>query len=328
MTAHRFTRFLPWSLAAIALVAAAPARSQVAAKPLPDGLFAAEPALRTAAIADVEKDGNASAIDKLSLMARGDPFAEVRAAACQALGTLGAKGQLGLLDELAKGDANDAVRAAAARAARKLRGEPEPEPKPYASPQPPGDAAPAAADDAHKAPEVKKPPEETIHTRHFAFGFGSMGGYGIAAINFRGRIPLPVKYLPWLGVELGGGWSPPQGYAIISGLMDPVTDRGVRWKLISGAAAVLFYLHRSHYLPLRGGFDTGQGPYIQLGYGFEMLNDEGFMSWGVEVGLHIHPVAVKYAREIVDPEDRSDGGDPAIWPVAPFVRFSLHFYPI
>lgn len=327
MRDHRFQRAARGIVSAIALLAAAPAWAQATAAPLPEGLFSAEPALRAAAIAEVEKAGNASAIDKLALMARGDPFAEVREAACRALGALGATGRLGLLDELAAGDANDAVRAAAARAARLLRGEPEPAPKPPVAEGPAPPASPRA-DDAHKAPEVKRPQEEAIHTRHFAFGFGTMGGYGIAAFNLRGRIPVPARHLPWIGVELGGGWTPPQGYVIVSGLMDTITDRDVRWKLISGAAALLFYLHRSHYLPLRGGFDIGQGPYIQAGYGFEMLNDEGFLSWGAEVGLHVHPVAGRFAREIVDPGDRTDGGEPTIWPVAPFVRFSLHFYPI
>ena len=108
--------------------------------------------------------------------------------------------------------------------------------------------------------------------------------------------------------------------------MDKVTDDDARWKLISGGLAVLFYLHRNHYIPLRAGFDPGQGFYGQIGYGFEMLNKEGFFSWGLELGLLIHPGAVDWAREIVDPEDYSDGADPKIWPVAPFARFVLHFY--
>jgi hypothetical protein len=306
------------------------ATAQDAAKPLPEGVFAADPALRVAAVAEVEVGRNVAATEKVAAMARGDQVAEVREAACRALGTLGTVAQLGLLDELARSDANDAVRAAAARAARKIRQEPEPATGPFLAPQNgTAPASPEEADDAHKAPKFKKPKDESIQTRHFAFGFGSMGGYGLAAIDFRGRIPLPVKYLPWLGIELGGGWTPPQVYVIVSGLTDTVTGDDIRWKLISGGAAVLFYLHRMHYIPLRFSFDLGQGPIGQIGYGFEMLNDEGFLSWGVEIGLLIHPAANKYAKEIVDIEDRNgDGDNPAIWPVAPFARFSLHFYPI
>jgi hypothetical protein len=322
MCVHRSSISVFVFLVASSMASAAAAQAQ----PLPEGLFSEQPTARVAAIGEVEAQRTASAVDKLASMARSDTVAEVREAACRALGAFRATQHADVLQFLAANDPNDAVRAAAEKALRQVRGEKEPEAKPFLPPEPEAVAPPAATDDAYKAPELVKPPEEQIQTLHFAFGFGSMGGYGLAAINVRGRIPVPAKYLPWIGVEIGGGWSPPQAYVVVSGLMDPVTGRDVRWKLISGGAAVLFYLHRNHYIPLRGGFDIGQGPYGQLGYGFEMLNDEGFFSWGVEVGLHIHPAAVRFAREIVDPGDRSDGNDPQIWVVAPFARFSLHFY--
>jgi hypothetical protein len=310
-------------VAALALSFAGAAHAQ--AQPLPEGLFAAEPAARIAAVGEVEAKAIAAAVDKLAAMARTDTVAEVREAACRALGALEATAHADLLQFLEANDPNDAVRAAAAKALRQLRKEPEPLAGPFLPDAPAADA-PAATDDAYKAPEIVKPKEEEIQTLHFAFGFGSMGGYGLAAIDARGRIPVPAKYLPWIGIELGGGWTPPQVYVLVSGLIDPVTEDAKRWKLISGGAAILFYLHRNHYIPLRGGFDMGQGPYGQLGYGFEMLNDEGFFSWGLELGLLIHPAAVTFARKIVDPGDRSDGADPKIWVVAPFARFVLHFY--
>jgi hypothetical protein len=294
--------------------------------PLPEGLFSDQPSARIAAIGEVEAQHNQGAVDKLASMVRSDAVAEVREAACRALGALGAAGHVALLEAVSQGDANDAVRAAAAKALRRIRGEPEPEAKPFLPGEPTVAGPEAAVDDAHKPPEIVKPKAEEIQTLHFAFGFGSMGGYGLAAINMRGRIPTPAKYLPWIGVEIGGGWTPPQVYVLVSGLMDTVTADDERWKLIAGGLAVLFYLHRNHYIPLRAGFDPGQGFYGQLGYGFEMLNKEGFFSWGLELGLLIHPDAVRWAREIVDPEDYSDGADPKIWPVAPFARFVLHFY--
>jgi len=311
--------------AVVSITTAIASFASAQAKPLPEGLFSDQPTVRVAAIAEVESGRDEDAVDKLAAMVRSDPIAGVREAACRALGTLKATAHLELLQFVATGDANDAVRAAAGKALRQIRGEPEPEAKPFLPPEPGAAPPPEVVDDSHKAPELVKPKEEEIQTLHFAFGFGSMGGYGLAAINVRGRIPVPAKYLPWIGLELGGGWTPPQVYAMVSGLIDPVTEDDSRWKLISGGAAILFYLHRNHYIPLRCGFDPGQGVYGQIGYGFEMLNTEGFFSWGLEIGLHIHPSAVKFAREIVDPEDR-DNGDPEIWVVAPFARFVLHFY--
>jgi hypothetical protein len=322
MCVHRY--LIITFVVSIALMTAGTAAAQ--AKPLPEGLFSQEPTTRIAAIAEVEAQRNEAAVDKLASMARSDTVAQVREAACRALGVFKATAHVELLQFVSANDANDAVRAAAEKALRQIRGEKEPESKPLFPPEPETPAPATTADDAHKAPEFVKPKEEEIQTLHFAFGFGSMGGYGLAAINVRGRIPVPAKYLPWIGLELGGGWTPPQVYVMVSGLMDPVTGDDVRWKLISGGAAILFYLHRNHYIPLRGGFDIGQGPYGQIGYGFEMLNNEGFFSWGVEIGLHIHPAATKFAREIVDPGDYSDGKNPQIWIVAPFVRFVLHFY--
>jgi hypothetical protein len=294
---------------------------------LPDGLFDKDRAVRVTAIEQVEREGNRRAVGKLADLARYDAFADVRAAACRALGTLEAKEQLELLVYLAAYDANADVRAAAARSVRRIEGQPEPEPeRPIFAPE--TDAASAKAEDgdeggAFPMPSILQAEAEPV-TRHFALGFGSMGGFGIAAFDVRGRIATGSDGLPWVGFEIGGGWTPPTGYQIVSGLTEEITDDDIRWKLISGAAGLLLYFHRWHYVPIRGGFDPGQGPYAVLGYGFEHLNDEGFFSWGIEVGLLYHPVVKDWIGNVTDCD--GDACEEAVWPVIPYIRFSLHFY--
>ena len=295
---------------------------------LPDGLFGQDRLVRIASIDQVEREQNRNAVGKLADMARNDTWADVRAAACRALGVLGSAEQMELLVYLSAYDANADVRSAAARAARRLSGEPEPEPaKPLfgQSPEEASAAAGSGPDDSGGFPMPSLINEEpVVDTRHFAFGFGSMGGYGIAAFDVRGRIATGADALPWVGFEIGGGWTPPDVYPIVSGLTADITDDDIRWKLISGAAAVLLYFHRWHYVPLRGGFDPGQGPYAILGYGFEHLNDEGFFSWGVEIGLLYHPVVKDWIGNVTDCQ--GDACADAAWPVIPYIRFSLHFY--
>jgi len=296
----------------------------ITARPLPEALFAAEPAARVAGISEVERAGLTQAADKLASLAEYDAYPEVRVAACRALATLGLVDRVPLLEELARRDANAEVRAAAARAARQLSGAPAEEPRPFLpESQVSAGIAPEAGaetgDERYRGPRVKAAEPEPV-TKHFAIGIGTMGGYGIAALDLRLRFP------PWIGVELGGGWSPPGGFMLISGMQTSVTER--RWTLISGAAALLIYPARIHYIPVRFGFDPGQGPYGLLGYGFEGLNDEGFFSWGAEVGVLVHPFANEWMKNVTDCEERDacNSSEEGAWVVIPFVRFSLHFY--
>ncbi len=335
-------RMLPLRVVAIAFAAAAafpvtalaqepapavtPAAESSGDGRLPDGLFDQDQLVRIAAIEQVERERNRRAVGKLADLARNDAFADVRAAACRVLGTLEAKEQMELLVYLAAYDANADVRAAAARAVRRIEGQPEPEPAgPIFEQAPEQDPGEAGTDEGAGFPMPSLINEEpVVDTRHFAFGFGSMGGFGIAAFDVRGRIATGADALPWIGFEIGGGWTPPGGYPIVSGLTSDLVDDDIRWKLISGAAGLLLYFHRWHYIPIRGGFDPGQGPYAILGYGFEHLNDEGFFSWGIEIGLLYHPVVKDWIGNVTD----CDGSacEDAAWPVIPFIRFSLHFY--
>jgi hypothetical protein len=335
-----FRRFACLALAATALGLAFPAAAQESApvlgpgetpQPLPDGLFEQDHVARLTAVEQVAKEGITRAEAKLASMVQTDPFADVRRAACEALAAINATSRIELLRSSAANDPNADVRAAAARAARKLTGEPEPAVEP-AFPSPSEAAAagiPAApSEDGYKRPELKQDEETKEETRLFAVGLGTMGGYGIAALDLRFRIATGNGTLPWVGLELGGGWSPPNFlYWVVSGMMEDVTTD--KWLLISGAGGALLYFHRLHYVPVRVGFDPGQGPYFMLGYGFEGLNDEGFFSWGVEAGLLVHPWTLDYMKKVTDCEDESDASyckDNQAWPVIPFIRFSLHFY--
>lgn len=297
--------------------------AQEPVKRLPPALFDEDPVVRVEAIGMVEEEKEVAAVGKLASMARDDPFAEVREAACRALGALGALDQLALLDFLAVNDANAAVRTEALKASKILRGVPiEDDTAPIVRvEEATADPVEPVEDEDHKKPQLREKTEE-VFTRHFAIGLGTMGGYGIAALNLRGRIPTGSSGLPWVGLEIGGGWSPPSGYAVISGLRDPVTDDAIRWRIISGGGGVLLFFHRSHYMPIRAGFDIGQGPYVLLGYGFEVLNEEGFFGWGGELGILYHPVMKDWVGKLVD----GDPDNTEFWPVVPFARFVLHFY--
>lgn len=341
MSCHRLARCCALALAiSVPLLGAAqetspdpadrPAESSASSdepRRLPSGLFDSDRVKRVEAIQEVRDEGIVKAVGKLASMARNDPYADVRGAACEALGELGGEKQLEMLVYLSVHDANAEVRAAADRAARRIRGERERETD---EPIFPGGeeetAGPEEEQEGFPEPQVLSDDPQPV-TRHFAFGLGTMGGYGIAALNVRGRVATGNSGLPWVGLEIGGGWTPPGGYQIIAGTVnEDITDDEIRWQLISGGAAVLLYLHRWHYLPIRGGFDIGQGPYAMLGYGFEHLNLEGFFSWGVEVGLLYHPVAGRYVERVTDCEQNDSCGDAEPWPVIPFIRFSLQFY--
>ncbi len=320
MTLGRTARFL--IIIFIGICAGSGIAAQQPVRRLPPALFDKDPQVRVAAIGQVEGEKLTFAAGKLASMARDDSFAEVREAACRALGTLSATDQMELLKYLAINDANASVRAAAKRSLKLIRGEPIED---TISPLLPGVTADASVEDAedddHKKPTLKlKEPE--LRTRHFAIGLGSMGGYGIAALNIRGRIHTGVDGLPFVGLELGGGWTPPTGYSIISGLRDPVTDDSIRWRILSGGGGVLLFFHRYHYMPIRGGFDVGQGPYFLIGYGFEVLNEEGFFGWGGEVGILYHPVMKNWIDNLTDGQTQNT----EFWPVVPYVRFVLHFY--
>lgn len=291
---------------------------------LPDGLFDSDPAIRVTAIAQVEVEKIESAKGKLASMARADSSAEVREAACRALGTLHAQDNLDLLDHLGKYDANAGVRSQAKMAARMIRGEPEPaENKPILGTalEVEDTAKEEESDNEYKKPTIMDD-EIELQTRHFALGFGTMGGYGIAALDVRGRIPTGAPGLPWIGLEGGVGWTPPTGFPIISGYTDDMTDSDTRWKIISPGGAVLLYLHRNHYIPLRAGWNVGQGPFFMLGYGFEILNEEGFFSWGGELGILYHPIVEDWIGNVA----KKGNENPDVWPVVPFVRLVLHFY--
>jgi hypothetical protein len=299
---------------------------------IPAGLFDQDPMVRLLAVQKGEKERTLQAENKLASMVQSDPFPEVRRAACQTLATLGAMAQMGVLKTVAANDSSSVVRSAAANAVTSLESRPKYTTKSalLAASEPGagdgGQGTPGDGKDKYKKPELTMD-DEGLHTRHFGFGLGTMGGYGVAALDARFRIATPSQYLPWIGIEVGGGWTPPDIYAVIAGPVGDVTNDDNKWKIISGAAAVLFYLHRLHYIPLRGGVDMGQGPYAMLGYGFEQLNPEGFFSWGVEVGILIHPVIEDWRDNLVDC-DNGDGScnDVDLWPVIPYVRFVLHFY--
>ena len=292
------------------------------ATPLPDGLFSSDSLARIGALKIVEQTVNKEAIGKVADMARNDAIADVRATACGVLFVLDAQEHRDLLKYLAVSDANAKVRAAAKKSLRRLRGDPEPEHGPMFTKE--SDEQSVEDDyEENKGPKIptlmSNEPEK--ETRNFGFGFGSMGGFGLAAVNMRVKIPTAAKFLPWVGIELGGGWTPPSSYGVISGYLGEITDDDIQWKLISGAFGIQLYLHRLHYIPIRGGYDVGQGGYGLIGYGYEHLNDEGFFSWGVEVGLLYHPKVGKNIEKVA-----SDKDQPEPWSLVPCVRFVMHFY--
>jgi hypothetical protein len=283
------------------------------------GLSDDDPLVRIATIETVAREKSTAAISKLAALLQSDPYSDVRVAACEALGQLQATSQLELLATVAAGDANAAVRSAASRAIDVIRDQ-------DAQKKDADKSAPLLVRESYRMPELIDD-EPAPQARTFGFGIGGMGAYGLAALDIRFRIATGGELLPYVGIEFGGGWTPPGAYQLIAGRIDDVTDPSNKWKIVHGGAAVLLYLHRDHYVPLRGAFDIGQGPNGSVGYGYEQLNVEGFFSWGFEVGMLFHPVMSKWIGNLVDCDaeaakcSRND-----LWPVVPYVRFTLHFY--
>lgn len=273
-------------------------------KNLPPGLTDLDPMVRLLAVQEVERTGMTEAIPMLAIMADEDAFDAVREAACKALETLEATDRIELLSDIAANDSSASVRAAAAEAVRGLGGL-------------------LLEDEDYKKPSVKAL-EPRKETRHFAVGIGTMGGLGVISLNLRGRFATGSNGLPFIAVEVGGGWTPPPMYIVTMGPMDNVDNEDNRMLLFTGSAALLLYPGRIHYAAFRGGFDIGRGPYGVLAYGLEMLNDEGFFSWGVEAGILIQPAVASWIDKICEGE--TCGED--LWPVIPCVRFSLQFYPL
>ena len=283
---------------------------------LPPGLSDADPMVRLLAVQEVGRNNIRAAEDKVAEMAKNDPFAGVREAACTALMNMKAAWQVDLLADIAANDNDISVRNAAATAVSVLRKDLE---RDKALNPTPNDA------EYYRQPSMSLQQKES-ETRKLAIGLGVMGGYGVVSVSLRGRIPTGIKYLPWIGIEAGAGWTPPQLYVITSGPVDKV-DSDDKWKIFSGAGALLLYPHRLHYAALRGGFDIGRGGYAVIGYGFEMLNDEGFISWGVEVGILIQPALDNRIKRL-NTCDETNSCDAERWPAIPYIRFSLHFYPV
>jgi hypothetical protein len=297
-----------------AVVGAMPTLSQEA---LPPGLTDPDPLVRLIAVQEAGRKNIRDAEEQVAKMAKNDPFAGVREAACTALQDLKATWQLDLLSDIAANDSDPAVRNAAATAVSTLRRDldrdtalnPTPDDKEY-----------------YREPALLSVGEEQPETRVFGIGLGIMGGYGVIGASLRGKIPTGIKYLPWIGIEAGTGWTPPALYVVTAGPVDTI-DSDDKWQIISGGGAVLLYPHRMHYAAVRGGFDIGRGGYIIVGYGFEMLNEEGFLSWGVEAGVLVQP-AIDDRIDRLTTCDEKGSCDAETWPAIPVVRFSLHFYPI
>jgi len=286
---------------------------------LPAGLFDRDPTVRLHTVEQVGRQKITTAENKLAHLVLTDPHSGVREAACLALARIRAFSRIELLRSVALNDTSAGVRDAAAKAVRVLRGQPD---VPHSQYNGVFEAGPTIAPERnrYKQPELLTLDEKKeIVTRYLALGIGTMGGYGIASLSLRGRIPTKSPALPWVGVEVGSGWTPPKGYQITAGPVGDVDVDDDRWRIVSVAGAVLLYFHRWHYVAMRGGWDRGRGGYAVAGYGFEHLNDEGFFSWGAEVGLLYQPVIRDKIETIVSkPEDT--------WPIVPYVRFSLHFY--
>ena len=114
------------------------------------------------------------------------------------------------------------------------------------------------------------------------------------------------------------------GVLLLGGVALALSSPAIGWDVISGGGGILLFFHRNHYMPIRAGFDIGQGPYMLLGYGFEILNQEGFFGWGGELGILYHPVMEDWIGKLVDgPAQNTE-----FWPVVPFARFVLHFYAV
>ena len=294
---------------------------------LPDGLFSRDPMVRQIAAEDAGEKKLVEAEHRLAELAQKDSYANVREAACEALSDIWATGRIPLLKDIAQTDPNAAVRDAATRSIAILEGRPSTPP----STDGPMDGFPADTAspqrDAYKKPElIIQVAQSTERQKNFGIGIGSMGGFGIAALSLRGTIPTGSSVLPWVGIELGGGWTPPAFYQLMVGPIGEITHKDNKWWIFSGAASVLLYFHRMHYIPLRAGFDPGRGVYGILGYGFEYLNEEGFFSWGVEAGITYQPMIHKRIDNLVDCSSGDQCSKSELWPIIPFIRFSLHFY--
>jgi hypothetical protein len=287
------------------------------AEDLPPGLTDSDPMVRLVAVQEVGRNKIRNAEDVVAKMAKEDTFAGVREAACKALQDFGAVWQIDHLSEIAANDPEVSVRNAAATAIQALERQLKND-----------TSLPRTAeeDERYRMPTMSLDDKEP-KTRLLAVGIGIMGGYGFAAAHLRGRIPTGFKYLPWIGIEAGAGWTPPALYVVTAGPVGDVNGDD-KWKIISGAGGVLLYPHRMHYATVRGGFDIGRGGYALIGYGLEVLNDEGFVSWGVEAGIVIQPAI----ENMVDNISVCSEGDPDchgdLWPVIPYTRFSIHFYPL
>ena len=275
---------------------------------------------------------------QVALLARSDPHPDVRIAACKTLEALRAVSQIELLRELAENDANAGVRAQAADSAAALRntgdsstddsdtdGEKNRSPFVTKKTEIGEPEFPPSERDKYKTPELMASRPEP-ETRSFGLGIGTMGGFGIAALDVRGKIDTGSAVLPWVGLEPGGGWTPPNGYQLTAGPVGKVNEEKNKWRIVSVAASVLLYFHRMHYLPIRSGWDLGRSVYFMLGYGFEHLNHEGFFSWGVEAGILYQPFIEQNIEKLVDCGNQLECQDNEFWPVIPYVGFSLHFY--
>jgi HEAT repeat protein len=300
---------------------------------LPGGLFQDDPMVRFLAVQQVASRRDVRAEAKLVDLVKNDPHAQVREAACRALATIGAVKQIDMLTTVALTDANAGVRTAATEAVRMLKGEGAAISDGAVLPgvfekDSPSDVEPENSsvfyDEKHGQPSLEYARHEPV-TRLLAVGLGTMGGYGIASLTIRGRIPTGVSGLPWIGLEAGGGWTPPGGFQITAGPVDDMSEEN-RWKIVATAGAVLFYLHREHYIAGRGGYEVGRGGFAVLGYGFEHLNEEGFFSWGIELGVLLQPVIEDRIDVLVDCNDSAKCSDQELWPLIPFGRFSMHFY--
>ena len=268
--------------------------------------------VRLVAVQEVEREKIKAAESKLATLVQEDAFDAVREAACKALEAIEATEQIDLLAEVSEKDAHEDVRAAARAAVKALRLRIT--------------EATYRGDSKYRKPTLSLDKDEP-KTRRLAIGLGTMGGFGFISADLRGRIPTGAEYLPYVGIELGGGWTPPALYVVTAGPTGDINNEDYKWKIISGAVSVLFYFHRMHYAAVRGGFDVGRGPYAILAYGFEYLNQEGFFSWGVEAGILIQPGIENFIDNLVTCDDDNDCEE-ELWPVIPCVRFSLHFYPV
>ena len=293
----------------------------------PVGLISVDPAARLEAIEEVRRLNISSAASKLANMAAGDPYPEIRSAACLAIAAIRIASKIPMLREVAQKDPDEKVRFSAAVAIRELEYDESEAAAERAVDKTAVRPAKKSPDrrDKYKQPDLsldQKQPE----THVFAIGIGTMGGFGIASASFRGRIPTGDPYIPWVGIEAGSGWTPPSGYEITAGPIGTMNHSKDRWKIIPAVGSVLLYFHRMHYVPVRVGWDIGRGVFGIIGYGFEWLNVEGFFSWGVEAGITIQPAISKHVDKIADCDNGGICTAEELWPVVPYVRFSLHFY--